>query len=106
MSHALASKVNSLLNNPAVVIVARNYDEDICVVQDARNSKVICYIYREFDELFDEYVWTVRRPIGFKGMASERNLADCKTAIEESKGFPTEAEHRNYSRAVYKETSY
>lgn len=107
MSKTLATTVLSALKSTAV-LVSTMADSDKVYLYRANDYDMLATISIEYDELFEEAYYFIRphwNHGGFKRVA--KTVEELKTEIEALVGFPTDADnHRNYSRSVYKETSY
>lgn len=107
MSKALATTVLSALNSTAVLVSTMAEAEKVYLYR-ANDYDMLASITKEYDELFEREVYSIVPHWnygGFKQMAFD--LSELKEACERLKGYPTDADnHRNYSRSVYKETSY
>ena len=107
MSKTLASTVLSAAKSTAIMVSTMK-DSGIVYVYRASDYDMLASVSVEFDELFEESYYYVIPHWNYGGPKQvARNTAELKTALESLKGYPTDADnHRNYSRSVYKETSY
>ena len=107
MSKTLANTVLSAANSTAI-LVSTMADSEKVYIYRAAEYDMLASVSIEYDELFEEAYYYVIPHWNYGGPKQvARNTAELKTALESLKGYPTDADnHRNYSRSVYKETSY
>lgn len=102
--HPIAFRAVAQLNNTAVLVTAHSSNAHKCDILNAATGEFIASI-EPGESLFDGSIcWDVKL---YYGAVIEHETFE--SAIDEVKvcaAFPTEAGNRNYSRAVYKETSY
>lgn len=107
MSKQLATTVLSAAKTTAIMVSTMKDSETVYVYR-ASDYDMLASVSIEYDELFEEAYYYVTPHWNYGGPKQvARNTEELKTALESLKGYPTDADnHRNYSRSVYKETSY
>ena len=107
MSKTMAKSVLSALKSTAVLVTTMA-EADKVYLYRANDYDMLAVIYKGYDDLFEQEYFEVIPSWnhgGFRRIAF--NADELKSECEKLNGYPTDADnHRNYSRSVYKETSY
>ena len=106
MMHYVGSMVTSLLSSTAVLVTAHSSNPWKCSVHNAATGEFIGSI-EHGESIFhgySQFVWDVTIQGG--GILECPSLEEAVEELKIAPAFPTEAGNRNYSKAVYKETSY